>query len=144
MPMPLVVLSILIIVVSNVLYHVSQKSIPGETHPLIALLVTYAVAILVTAALLPFFPVKGPLGPAFRRVNWASFALGVTVVGIEIGFLLAYRSGWRISLGSAVSNATVALVLIPIGLVFFGERLSAVNVVGVALCVSGLLLVVAR
>jgi len=142
--MPLFVLSILIIVVSNVLYHVSQKSIPGATHPVIALLATYAVAIVVTAALLPFYPVKEPLSQALRRVNWASFTLGVTVVGIEIGFLLAYRSGWRISLGSAVSNATVALVLIPIGLLFFGERLSAVNLVGVALCVSGLLLIVTR
>jgi drug/metabolite transporter (DMT)-like permease len=142
--MPLFVLSILIIVVSNVLYHVSQKSIPGAAHPLIALLATYAVAIAVTATLLPFFPIKEPLPQAFRRINWASFVLGVTVVGIEIGFLLAYRSGWRISVGSAVSNATVALVLIPVGLVFFSERLSAVNVVGVALCVSGLLLIVAR
>jgi len=142
--MPLFVLSILIIVVSNVLYHVSQKSIPAQAHPLVALLATYAVAIVVTAALLLFFPVREPLPQAFRRINWSSFVLGVTVVGIEIGFLLAYRSGWRISLGSAVSNATVALVLIPVGLGFFGERLSAVNVAGVALCVTGLLLIVAR
>ncbi len=142
--MPLFALSILVIVVSNVLYHVSQKSIPMDAHPVIALLATYAVAIVVTAALFPLFPVKEPLGQAVKRLNWASVVLGATVVGIEIGFLLAYRSGWRISVGSAVSNATVALVLIPVGLLFFGERLSAVNAVGVALCVSGLLLVVAR
>ncbi len=142
--MPLFVLSILVIVVSNVLYHVSQKSIPAGAHPVISLLTTYAVALVVTLALLPFFPVKEPLGQAFKKINWASAALGATVVGIEIGFLLAYRSGWRISVGSAVSNATVALLLIPVGLFFFGERLSMVNAFGVALCVAGLLMVVAR
>jgi len=142
--MSLFVVSIVLIVGSNLLYHVLQKSIPPGAHPLISLLVTYAVAIVLTAGLLPFFPTREPLRQAFRRVNWTSAVLGAAVLGIEVGFLLAYRSGWRISVGSAVCNAAVALLLIPVGLLFFGERLSAVNAVGVALCVTGLLLVVAR
>jgi len=53
----------------------------------------------------------------------------------------AYRAGWNISLGAIVSNSGAALLLIPVGLLFFQERVSAVNVLGVVVCVAGLVLV---
>jgi uncharacterized membrane protein len=45
-----------------------------------------------------------------------------------------------VSLPSAVAAAAVAALLVPTGLLFFGERLSATNVVGVVLCAVGLFL----
>ncbi|AST56348.1 membrane protein [Thermoanaerobacterium thermosaccharolyticum] len=36
-----------------------------------------------------------------------------------MGFLLAYRVGWDISLGAIVSDVSVTLLLIPIGVIFF-------------------------
>ena len=41
----LLVLSVVVIVASNVLYHVSQKSIPSGVHPLLSVAVTYAAAL---------------------------------------------------------------------------------------------------
>jgi multidrug transporter EmrE-like cation transporter len=38
----------------------------------------------------------------------------------------------------------VAALLVPVGLVLFGERLSGLNVFGLLLCVAGLLLAMAR
>jgi multidrug transporter EmrE-like cation transporter len=131
-------------VVSSILYHVAQRSIPAGAPPLLSLLVSYGVAIVGTLALLPFFPVPSPLGRGFRQLNWASVAIGVTIVGVELGFLLAYRAGWRISVGAAVSNAAVAALLVPVGLLAYGERLSGVNVFGLLLCVAGLFLAMAR
>jgi drug/metabolite transporter (DMT)-like permease len=142
--MPLFVSAILLIVLSNVAYHVAQKSISPTVHPLISLLVTYVVALAITLLLLPFFPVRAAPGVALRQVNWASVAVGVTIVGVEIGFLLAYRAGWKVSIGSAVASAAVAVLLLPTGLVLFRERLSASNLVGVLLCVAGFLLAVRR
>ena len=142
--MSLFAISLAVIVLSNVVYHVSQKSIAPGAHPLVSLLVTYAVAAVVTLLLFPFFPLRGPLGQAVRKINWASLAVGIAIVGVELGFLLAYRSGWRISLGSAAANAAVAIVLIPTGLLFFGEKLSAANAAGLVLCLAGLVLAVAR
>ena len=142
--MPLFTLSLAVIVASNLLYHVSQKSIPPGANPVLSLLVTYAIAIAGTLLLIPFFPLRAPLPQAWRQINWASAAVGVSIVGVELGFLLAYRSGWKISVGSAAANAAVALILIPTGLLFFGERLSAVNAAGVVLCLTGLFLVVMR
>jgi hypothetical protein len=56
----LLILSVVIIVASNVLYHVSQKSIPAAAHPLLSVAVTYAAALLVTLLLFPFSPGGAP------------------------------------------------------------------------------------
>jgi drug/metabolite transporter (DMT)-like permease len=133
-------------VASSLLYHVSQKSIPREAHPLMSLLVTYVIALAVTLLLWPVYPGGGP-GPARRSLaalNWSSVAVGVAIVGVEMGVLLAYRAGWRVSVGSTTVNVAVALLLVPIGLLFFGERMSAGNVLGLLLCLAGLALLVHR
>ena len=59
---------------------------------------------------------------------------------IEMGFLLAYRTGWRISIAAVATNAAAALVLIPIGLLVFKDHLSLKNVVGLVFCLVGLAL----
>jgi multidrug transporter EmrE-like cation transporter len=65
----------------------------------------------------------------------------VAIVGLEVGFMLAYRAGWNITLAGLVSSTTVSLLLIPVGLLFFRESLTAVNALGIALCLAGLVLV---
>ena len=142
---PLVV-ALSLTVASTLLYHVSQKSIPSGAHPLMSLLVTYVVAITVTLLLWPVYPGGGP-GPARKSLaalNWSSVAVGVAIVGVEMGVLLAYRAGWRVSVGSTSINVVVALLLVPTGLLLFGERLSAGNVTGLFLCLAGLFLLVQR
>ena len=137
-------LSLAVIVVSNVIYHVGQKSIPGGTHPILSVLVTYAVAIVATLLLLPFFPLKGSLGQGLRQLRWPTYLVGLSIVGIEVGFLLAYRAGWRIGVASTTVAAALVVVLIPLGIAFYGERLSGANVAGLLLCVAGLVLVAQR
>jgi drug/metabolite transporter (DMT)-like permease len=133
--------AIAITVLSNVLYHLFQKLIPAGVNPLLALTATYLVAAVVTLLLLPFFPLAGSLGAEVRKVGWPSVALGAVIVGLELGFLLAYRAGWNLSLASLVSNTTVALLLIPVGLLLFKEELRPVHIVGVLLALAGLVLV---
>jgi drug/metabolite transporter (DMT)-like permease len=131
-------------VASNLLYHVSQKSIPSGAHPLMSLLVNYVVAIVLTLLLWPVYPGGGPTRQSLSALNWSSVAVGVAIVGVEIGVLLAYRSGWRVSVGATAINVSVAVLLVPIGLLYFGERLSAGNLAGLLLCVAGLFLLVQR
>ena len=133
--------AIALTVFANVLYHLFQKSIPGNVNPLFSLTITYLVAATASVILIPFFPLEGTLGSELRKINWTSFGLGVVIIGLELGFLLAYRAGWNISLASLVANTTVALILIPIGLILFKERLTPINVLGVILALVGLVLV---
>jgi drug/metabolite transporter (DMT)-like permease len=125
-------------VASNVLYHLSQKSVPEGVHPMLSLTVTYVAALVVTLLLWPLYPASASGPPSLSRVNWSSVAVGVAIVGVELGVLLAYRAGLRVSLGATLINVTVALVLIPVGLLFFRENLSLTNVAGLGLCLAGL------
>ena len=133
--------AIALTVLANVLYHLVQKAIPANVNPLLSLTITYLVAAAASVILLPLFPLEGSLGAELRKINWTSFGLGAVIIGLELGFLLAYRAGWNISLASLVANTTVALILIPIGLLLFKERLTPVNIFGMVLALAGLVLV---
>ncbi|HIM55965.1 MAG TPA: hypothetical protein EYM39_04605 [Candidatus Latescibacteria bacterium] len=133
--------SIGLTVFANVLYHLFQKEISSSVHPLVSLMVTYGVALAVCAAMLPFYPHETAIAVSLRKLNWASFALALAIVGLEMGFLLAYRSGWGLSLAAMSSNVAVAVLLVPVGLLAYRESLSAANALGVVLCIVGLILV---
>jgi drug/metabolite transporter (DMT)-like permease len=140
----LVVLSVAVIVASNVVYHVAQKSIPSGVHPLLSVAVTYAAALVVTLLLWLVWPGGPPKLSGIAQLNWATLGVAVSAVGIEIGFLLAYRAGWNINVGSLIVSVAVALLLVPTGALLFRERLSAANVAGIVLCLVGLALVMLK
>jgi drug/metabolite transporter (DMT)-like permease len=73
-------------------------------------------------------------------VNFSSVLLAVAVVGIEIGYLLSYRAGGQISRVSLVVNTTVALLLLPVGVLLFSEKISLQQTLGVLACMGGILL----
>jgi uncharacterized membrane protein len=132
--------AIILTVASNVLYHIFQKITPPAAHPLIALAVTYAFSTLLCMGFFLTLPHDKTLMESFRQLSWSSMGLGLAIVGLELGFLLAYRSGWNISTAALASTVAVALVLLPIGLIFFSERVSAANSAGIVLCITGLIL----
>lgn len=134
-------LPILLTVVANVFYHIFQKSIPDNANPILSLIVTYITATLVSLLFL-FFELKDTsLLAEIKKINWASLALGVSIIGLELGFLLAYRVGWNISIGALIANITVSLLLIPIGIAFYHETLTLQSTAGIALCIGGLVLI---
>jgi uncharacterized membrane protein len=136
--------SISLAVLSSVLYHVFQKATSSAVNPAIGLMVTYAVAFGLSALLLLIYPLKSTVVAALRQVNWASVALAFSILGLELGFLLAYRAGWDISVAAIAANAAAGLALLPTGALLFRERPSIVNLVGVFVCIVGLIMVSVR
>jgi len=132
------------VVAASVGYHLSQKAIPQAANPMLSLIITFLTAIVATLLILPFFPGNTPILRELGKLNWASVAVGLTIVCVDVGYLLMYRSGWAISLGSVFSNALVALILLPVGAVIFREKLAFSNYVGVVLTLVGIYLVVRR
>lgn len=135
------ILSFIIAVLANVVYHVFQKQISPAVNPVISMLVTYLAAMILSLPLLVIFPLKERLSEALQKLNWPSMALGMAIVGLELGFLLAYRAGWDLSLAGIATNAAAALLLLPIGILLFKEDPSLLNIVGVFVCILGLVLV---
>lgn len=138
--MPLFYVSFGIAILSSVFYHISQKATSPLVNPVIALLVTYASAFILTLPLLRIFPLSSSLAESLRRVNWASFGLAVAIVGLEIGFLIAYRSGWNVNLTAVAVNVAAAVVLVPVGILLFKEQPSLINITGVVVCVLGIIM----
>lgn len=133
-------LAIGLTIIANLFYHLAQKSISENVNPFVSLIATYLTAIVISLAVLPFYRQGPGVRESLKSLNWASIALGVAIIGLELGFLLAYRTGWKISLAAVFSNVAVALLLIPIGVFWFREHLSGVNLLGLAFCVLGLIL----
>jgi uncharacterized membrane protein len=123
-------------------YHLSQKSIPKEINPFFAMIIAYSVGIVLLAICAFAYPSKKSLVDSFRESNWAVFVVGAAAACIEVGFLLAYRAGWKISIAAVATNVAVTLLLIPIGLLVFKDHLSPRNILGLIFCVLGLVLVV--
>ncbi|PYS87944.1 MAG: hypothetical protein DMF64_21770 [Acidobacteria bacterium] len=125
----------------NILYHISQKSVTKTANPLITMMLAYGVGILVCAICFIFYPAEKPFLSSIKESNWAVFAIGIGATAVEVGYLLAYRAGWNISIAPVLTSVTVTLLLIPVGLLLFREQLSAWNALGIVLCIMGLALI---
>jgi drug/metabolite transporter (DMT)-like permease len=134
-------LAILLVIVGNVVYHLGQRAIPREANAAIANLAAYLVAITLTLLLLPLLAPATPIIPALRTLNWSTLLVGTGILVIELGFLLAYRSGWPLSSASMVANLCVAVIFLGIGVVAFKEAWSTTRSLGLACCMVGLWLI---
>jgi len=128
-------------VLSSIFYHVFVKLIPATANPAISLAVAYLTSLVLCAGLLFLYPIDHSIIREIKKLNWATVGLAVALVGLELGFLLAYRAGWKISTAAIIVNVAATLLLIPVGLVLFKERLSPVNIAGIVVCVAGLVMV---
>jgi len=135
-------LSFLLAVGGMLFYHLAQKSIPRGMNPFLVTIIAYAVGIVLCSACAFAYPGKKTLVESVRESNWAVFVLGAAAASIELGFLLAYRAGWRISVAAVATNVALTIILVPIGIIIFKDHLTPRNVLGLILCILGLALVV--
>ena len=132
--------SITLAIISSALYHYSQKATPTDVNPAVAIMVTYIVAIFLTLLLFFFLPSKIGFLAEVRQLNWASYLLAFSIVGLEVGFLLVYRSGWNLGIAAVLVNVAASLILVPVAVFVFKQRLSLVNLIGVLVCLAGLVM----
>ena len=134
--------SMLLTVLSNITYQICQRAIRPECNPVVSLMVTYAVAwVLSTVWFKVLYPTSS-LVAEVRQLNWASVVLGIVILGLELGFLLAYRAGWKLSLAALTSNILVTIMLLPIGILFYRDQLTLRGGTGAFLSLVGLALMV--
>src|ERR1700730_11689842 len=88
----------------GVLYHLAQKSIPKGMNPFYATIIAYLIGIVLCAICALTYPSGKSLVDSVKESNWAVLALGFGVSAIELGFLLAYRAGWKISIATIATN----------------------------------------
>jgi drug/metabolite transporter (DMT)-like permease len=123
------------------MYNICQKSTPQKANPFSALLITYLTAAILSFIAFQFYKDDKGFFQSFKELNWTSAVLGVSIVGLEFGYLMAYRAGWNISIGSLVANIFLALLLIPVGILLFKEKFEFNKIVGAVFCIIGLILI---
>jgi len=139
-PMFLFYFSITLAICSSALYHFVAKSTPSNVNFTVSLLVTYAVAFAVTLLTFFFFPAKNGITAELKQLNWASIGLAVAIVGIEFGFLFVYRSGWNLGIAAVLTNVIASLILLPVAIFLFKDKISWVNIAGIFVCLAGLIM----
>ena len=131
---------IALIVFSNIFYNICAKETPAGINPFASLSVTYLVGALFSAILYFALNKDANLLQEYVHLNWTSFVLGLAVVGLEAGSIYMYKAGWEMSRGQLVYSILLALCLILIGVTVYHESLDTFRIIGVILCMAGLIL----
>ncbi len=132
--------SITLAICSSALYHFVAKSTPSNVNFSVSLLVTYAVALAVTLITALLFPADNGFAAELKNLNWASFLLAIAIVGIEFGFLLTYRAGWNLGIAAVLVNVVASLILVPVAIFIFKDKISWINILGIFVCLAGLVM----
>lgn len=134
-------LPLALVVGGNIAYHVGLKGMPVGIHPLSPLVVLFTTSAVATLAFRLLFASGAGLREEIALAGWRPFAVGMAIVAIELGFLLAYRAGWRISTAVVTANILVAIALLAVGALAFREPVTLLRLAGIATCLAGLWLV---
>ena len=129
---------IALVICSNAIYQICAKSVPKEMNPFASLTITYLIAAVASGVLFFSMSTDGNLWKEYTKANWASIVLGLVIIGLEAGWICAYKAGWPVSTGFIVQSAALAGVLLLLGNFLYNEPLTQGKIVGVILCLIGL------
>lgn len=129
---------IALVVLSNVVYQICAKGVPKDMDAMASMTITYIVGAICSGIMFFVMNRHGNLLQEYSKMNWAPIFLGVSVVGLEVGFIYAYKNGWAVSTASIVQSAFLAVALLFVGALLYHETINISKIIGVAFCLVGL------
>ena len=129
---------IALVVFSNTLYQICAKEVPAAMNAFASLTVTYLVGAVASGLLFLVTGNGANLVQEYGRLNWAPFVLGLVILGLEAGWIYAYKAGWPVSTAFIVQSAILAGFLLAVGYVLYREPLAWNKIAGVVICLIGL------
>lgn len=127
-----------LVVLSNVFYQICTKSVPEKMNPFASLTVTYLIGAIASLILYYALNKDANIIKEYHKLNWAPFVLGVVIIGLEVGYIYAYKAGWPVSTAQIVQAAILAVILIFVGYILYKERITWNKIVGIVVCLAGL------
>ncbi len=122
---------------SAAIYHLAMKNVPSSANPFLVLMLAYLMAATLSLGAFFFFS-EGERSLIRFAPSCVPLALGV--FGIELGVLLAYRAGAFVGTTALLVNVLCTVLLLPVGVLVMGERLSYERIAGIVLCCVGIFL----
>lgn len=132
---------IALVILSNIVYQICAKSVPENVNPFASLTVTYLIGAVASAILFFVLGNENNILKEYSKMNWAPFVLGIVIVGLEAGWIYAYKAGWQVSTGFIIQSAFLAVGLLLVGYLLYHETISWNKIVGVVICLIGLIFI---
>ena len=129
-----------LLVLSNVFYHITAKSLPADVDAFFSMAITYLVGAAVSIVHYPSYGNGEMPLPDHAGLYRTPFVLGLAVVGLEVGAIFMYKVGWEVSVGNIVQAIFVAIALLVVGVMVYKEPLTGTKLAGIAACLVGIFL----
>ena len=129
---------IALVVFSNIIYHICAKGLPKDMNTMASMTITYFVGALCSAIMFFVMTRGGNLMHEYSKMNIYPALLGISVVGLEVGVIYAYKAGWAVNTASIVQSVFVAIALIFVGAILYNEGINANKIIGIVICLVGL------
>jgi len=136
-------LTIGLVIASLVAYQLAQRTMPAGTNPFTIVAIAYFLGMIACVILAPRVGKPIGLDDVVLLKQWPIWVLAGSVVGIEIGYLLAYRAGWPLTITTGVTYTSTMVLLGLIGATFFAESISLRSAAGLVLATGGVWLLLA-
>jgi len=107
-------------------------------NPLASLTITYVIGAIASLILYYALNKDANILQEYIKVNWAPFVLGFSIVGLEVGYIYAYKVGWPVSTAQIVQASVLAVILIFVGYLLYKEALTWNKITGIIVCLLGL------
>lgn len=129
---------ILLVVFSNIFYHVCAKVAPKDMDPLLIAAVSYIIGAAI--ALLIYFNLNKSVYiiHEIKKTNWAVCLFALAIIGLELGNIYMYKCGWNINTGFIIQSSLLTVALLFIGYIFFNEPITINKIIGIIACLVGL------
>ena len=132
---------ILIVVGANTAYNISAKSTPSNANAFLSLGVSYAIGMVLSALMFFVTSESKNIMAELSKLNWTSLLLGIAIVALEFGYICIYRTGLKISVATLITNISLAVVLMAVGVLFYRESISLKQIIGILVSAIGLILI---
>ena len=135
-------ISVSIVIVAISVYQTNMKLVSSELNPLHVLVTIFSTALICTLAAVKFFPAEqlATKVPFFPNFPLPAVIVGIAIVGIELGYLMMFRSGWHLAAAPLVTMGGAAIILVFIGALFFQQAITVRSVSGLLVILFGLYL----
>jgi len=117
-----------------------SKAMPKHVNPFLNITIVYIIAFFVSLIFFLLSSNNSGIIENIKLVNYAVMILAISLVGLEMGFLMLYRVGWNISIGALVNGIMASTMLAILGVLVFNENLGINRIIGLSLCFFGLYL----
>ncbi len=129
---------ILLTIASSILYHFCQKTTKLTIHPAILFAAVYFISFLISVLWCFQVPnIPHELLKLRGQIGMLSL-FSLSIIGIEVGLLLAYRYGSHLNNTAAIVQSGVIVSLFIIGSILFKEAVNLRKILGIILILCGL------